>query len=105
MSDHPLPHPNDATLNAYAQGTLDAGAARTIAAHLVDCQACGTWVAERSPGRNPDEPPIAAAEAQTEHSVANPAARDARTVKADARHRAVLRGSEGTERFEIGEGV
>src|SRR5262249_25942269 len=31
-------------------------------------------------------------------------ARAARTVKADARHRALLRGAEGTERFEIGEG-
>jgi pSer/pThr/pTyr-binding forkhead associated (FHA) protein len=31
-------------------------------------------------------------------------ARAARTVKADPRRRAVLRGSEGVERFEIGEG-
>ena len=31
-------------------------------------------------------------------------ARAARTVKADARHRAVLRGSEGAERFDVGSG-
>src|SRR5262249_48909045 len=86
------PHPNDQMLHSYGSGTLDVASADAVRGHVEGCPDCRRKVAGEAP-----------------EAADGPAARPAaggfeQTVQADVRHRALLRGSERAERFEVGDG-
>jgi ABC-type multidrug transport system ATPase subunit len=89
-------HPSGESLRSFHQGQLDEAAAIEVSTHLANCAECQGKLGEISR----DPPPIPAA-----GSAASPRAGGySQTFRADVRHRALLRGTESSERFEVGQG-
>lgn len=98
MPDSLSPHPNDSTLRSHVLFGVDGDKAGVIGVHLDQCPDCRARAEAITSGPNPDGDNTSAPAPPTG------TIEEARTLRANARDRALLRGSEGAGRFEIGEG-
>ena len=93
MDNPSLEHPVAEILRSYAINKLDSPVAADVAKHLEHCPQCQQRVAEFIAQVDPTS---AGAMSSGRHR--------SETFRADLRHRALLRGSESSERFDIGSG-